>query len=180
MLQPGSSTQRSCLWASRKCSCREGALWFKPCLRMEIVSARLLTVLSHRLECQTTAAFHASLVGLISIRTVSACFGSGPTPCSPELGAVLRCFQPKAGWCCCWVSARSLAAQRGSVMSETPALSVWMLPWMSAFHCQEGNLRYSTTAASPAGPGQAQGSLRGQQDPSSAGHALQGLIYTAP
>lgn len=65
-------------------------------------------------------------------------------------------------------------------MSETPALSVWMLLWMSAFHCQEGNLRHSTTVASPAGPGQAQGSLRGQQDPSSAGHALQGLIYTAP
>lgn len=64
-------------------------------------------------------------------------------------------------------------------MSETPALSMGMLPWMSAFHCQEGNLRHSTAAASPAGPGQAQGSLRGRQDPSSAGHARRGLIYTA-
>lgn len=92
MPQPGSSTQRSCLWASRKCSCREGALWFKPCPRMEIVSARLLTVLSHRLVCQIIAAFHASLVGLISIRTISVCFGLGLTPPSPKLGAVLRCF----------------------------------------------------------------------------------------
>lgn len=72
--QGAAALQNTCLCTTWKCSSREGVFWSHPCLRMESVSARFLTMLAHQLVCQTIVACFALLMGPVNSGPCLSCY----------------------------------------------------------------------------------------------------------